>query len=121
MAKRFLPEEEAEEFVLEEVGKNWARLDILTSNGIAIDRPYDLRFRFLSVDVENAKGLSECLIQRHGYSFETLDGIGSPFEIRGVAKCMNLNDDSIHMWTFEMCKVGFDFDCRFIGWVPILS
>jgi hypothetical protein len=119
---RFLSSEEAtERLVPEEIGKNYARLEILAKNGIKANEPYPIRFCFLSNDPVRAAGLTKALQTEHGYLTEPLKAADSPFEVFGIASGVSLEIDVLNRWTLAMCKVGFDHDCKFNGWMPMLT
>ncbi|HET6989754.1 MAG TPA: ribonuclease E inhibitor RraB [Bacteroidia bacterium] len=76
-----------------------------------------LEFFFYTNAAVKAKEFSSYLKKR-GYSVEygKAAGISDLFLITGWTTKISMTEESVFVWSKEMCESGYEYDCDFDGW-----
>ena|SRR5688572_11428715 len=115
---RYLSEQEAkDDLVPGQIASNYPLLEALRQHGVSESDQLKLEFAFFTNDGDKAEGLKKVLSERAGYSVDELTRIKKKlWRLTGWSNKIKMDIDSINHWTFDMCKIGFDNDCKFDGW-----
>ena len=114
---RYLTENEAQEdLVPGQIASNYPLLEALSQHGVTDNDQLRLEFAFFTNDIDKGENLKKALSERTGYSVDDLMRVKKLWRLTGWSNKINMNIDSINHWTFDMCKIGFDNDCKFDGW-----
>lgn len=114
---RYLSEQEAQdELVPEQIGSNYPLLEALRQHGVTESNQLKLEFAFFTDEIDKAENLKKTLSAKDDYSVDDLKKVKKLWRITGWSNKIKMDIDSINKWTFEMCKIGFDSDCKFDGW-----
>ena len=114
---RFLSEQEAQvELVPGQIASNYPLLDTLKQHGVTETDQLKLEFAFFTNDIDKAENLKNTLSARSDYSVDEIARVKKLWRITGWSGKIKMDIDSINHWTFKMCKIGFDNDCKFDGW-----
>ena len=114
---RFLSEQEAkEDLVPGQIASNYPLLEVLKQHGVTENDKLRLEFVFFTNDTDKAENLKKVLSVRADYSVDDLRRVKKLWRLTGWSNKIKMDIDSINHWTFDMCKIGFDNDCKFDGW-----
>ena len=114
---RFLSEQEAtEDLVPGQIASNYNLLEVLRQHGVTDTDELKLEFAFFTNAQEKVENLKRALLTEAGYSVDDLSKVKKLWRLTGWSNEIKMDIDSINHWTFDMCKTGFDSDCKFDGW-----
>src|SRR5687767_5401479 len=114
---RYLSEQEAkEDLVPGQIASNYPLLEALRQHGVTDNDQLKLEFAFFTNDIDKGESLKKALSVRADYSVDDLIRVKKLWRLTGWSNKIKMDIDSINHWTFDMCKFGFDNDCKFDGW-----
>ena len=114
---RFLSEQEAkEDLVPGQIASNYPLLEVLKQHGVTDKDQLRLEFAFFTNDIDKGENLKKALSIRADYQVDHLIRVKKLWRLTGWSNKIKMDIDSINHWTFDMCKIGFDNDCKFDGW-----
>ena len=114
---RFLSEQEAkDDLVPGQIASNYPLLEVLRQHSVSESDQLKLEFAFFTDDIDKAENLKKALSVRADYSVDELRRVKKLWRLTGWSNKIKMDIDSINHWTFDMCKIGFDSDCKFDGW-----
>jgi hypothetical protein len=114
---RYLSEQEAKEYLVPgQIASNYPLLEALRQHGVTESDQLKLEFAFFTDDIGKAENLKKMLSAKGDYSVDDLRRVKKLWRLTGWSNKIKMDIDSINHWTFEMCKMGFDNDCKFDGW-----
>ena len=114
---RHLGEQEAiDDLVPGQIASNYPLLEALRQHGVTESDQLKLEFAFFTNDADKAESLKKALSERAGYSVDDLTRVKKLWRLTGWSNKIRMDIDSINHWTLDMCKIGFDNDCKFDGW-----
>ena len=114
---RYLSEQEAkDDLVPGQIASNYPLLEALRQHGVTDGDQLKLEFAFFTNDIEKAESLKKAFSVRSDYSVDEITRVKKLWRLTGWSNKIKMDIDSINHWTFDMCKIGFDNDCKFDGW-----
>ena len=114
---RFLSVQEAkEDLVPGQIASNYPLLEVLKQHGVTDNDQLKLEFAFFTNDIHKGENLKKALSIRADYQVDHLIRVKKLWRLTGWSNKIKMDIDSINHWTFDMCKIGFDNDCKFDGW-----
>ena len=115
--KRFVSEEEAQnDLVPGQIASNYPLIELLRQHGVTENDELKLEFAFFTNDKTKAESLKAALGSRSNYEVAEVDKTKKLWRLTGWSSKIKMDIDSVNHWTFDMCKIGFDHDCKFDGW-----
>ena len=115
--ERYLSEQEAQDdLVPGQIASNYPLLELLRQHGVTETDHLKLEFAFFTNDVDKAESLKKALAIRSDYSIDEITRVKKLWRLTGWSNKIRMDIDSLNHWTFDMCKIGFDNDCKFDGW-----
>ena len=113
--KRFISEEQHEKNLFMQLEMNEETLKQLSLYGIFEGTKLKLEYFFLTDTKEKAEDMNEEL-REMGYRKNGLFIENGFWVITGWTQKIRMNKETINSWSWEMCELGYENDCKFDSW-----
>jgi len=113
---RFFTSEEAIDWAPQLIGYNMEVIGEQNDKGIRATDRENIEFLFMTDTKEKAQALKTALKEKEGYQLYKEYSLEGFWLVTGVTDKLPMEFDSFSKWTFEFCKIGFDYDTKFLNW-----
>lgn len=114
-SKNYISEKKLNEIIKQHSNTNPQTIYQLSLYGVKDTTELKIEFFFNSDTKEKLVKLESELLKKN-YSKTKIEKIDNIWSLNGWTTKLNMTQKNINIWTTEMCKIGFNFDCEFDGW-----